>query len=104
VPDGKLRAVDDMLKVLRDEQEKPFNPSRVLWLRINNELPAHQQVKFKAVVLEPCTAPLFASVGPRLEDIRQGTLGTCWLAAAIGVAVATDEDTIKGALVDAGDV
>jgi hypothetical protein len=51
-------------------------------------------------------APLFAppvSGGPTANDVQQGTLGDCWLLAALSATAATRPDVIRQTIVDLGD-
>jgi hypothetical protein len=47
--------------------------------------------------------PLFATVGPTQLDVRQGSLGDCWLLAALGSAAHSNPNSIRQTVVDLGD-
>jgi hypothetical protein len=49
------------------------------------------------------SGPLFSASGPRLNDIRQGGLGDCWLLAGMGAIALDSPNTLRQNVVDFGD-
>lgn len=49
------------------------------------------------------SSPLFATAGPTELDVDQGSLGDCWLMAAMGAVARTNQNTVRQTVVDLGD-
>jgi Ca2+-binding RTX toxin-like protein len=53
--------------------------------------------------LDFSASPLFADDGPTLDDVDQGSLGDCWLLAAMGAAAAQTPNAVYQLVADLGD-